>query len=238
MIKKIMIIILGLLVVSVTGYSVTKGSASAPFLTITPDARGAAMGESLTALTADVAVTNIDNEMAIATDTDGDGIPDATDTDDDNDGVLDANDAFPLDATESVDTDGDGIGNNADTDDDNNGISDADEKVWVTYENGIAKTASGSSIDVHAVDNIVIIPDNGQLKLTHEASAGCVAYATIFENETIETGFEGGCGGGNTLAEGRFPVGTQAVIKEDGSFTIIESTVTLNKGDSFVIGGE
>ena len=35
------------------------------------------------------------------------------DTDDDNDGVLDEDDAFPLDATESVDTDSDGIGDNA-----------------------------------------------------------------------------------------------------------------------------
>ena len=32
--------------------------------------------------------------------------------------VLDGDDAFPLDATESVDTDSDGTGNNADTDDD------------------------------------------------------------------------------------------------------------------------
>ena len=39
-------------------------------------------------------------------------------TDDDGDGTLDADDAFPLDATEDTDTDGDGIGNNADDDDD------------------------------------------------------------------------------------------------------------------------
>ncbi|MGB7304480.1 MAG: RICIN domain-containing protein [Burkholderiaceae bacterium] len=58
------------------------------------------------------------------TDTDGDGIPDVTDPDDDNDGVDDFNDAFPLDASESVDTDGDGTGNNADTDDDNDGVPD------------------------------------------------------------------------------------------------------------------
>ena len=60
-------------------------------------------------------------------DTDGDGTLDYLDTDDDNDGVLDVNDAFPLDASESVDTDGDGIGNNADTDDDNDGLTDAQE---------------------------------------------------------------------------------------------------------------
>ncbi len=70
-----------------------------------------------------------DNDSLIVTikplDTDSDGIPDDTDTDDDGDGVLDVNDAFPLDATESVDTDGDGIGNNADTDDDGDGVADS-----------------------------------------------------------------------------------------------------------------
>ena len=38
-------------------------------------------------------------------DTDLDGIGNNADTDDDNDGVLDDEDAFPLDASESVDTD-------------------------------------------------------------------------------------------------------------------------------------
>ena len=61
-------------------------------------------------------------------DNDGDGLPDTIesgcttnlneDFDDDGDGVLDAYDAFPLDATETTDTDNDGIGNNVDTDDD------------------------------------------------------------------------------------------------------------------------
>lgn len=90
-------------------------------------------------------------------DTDSDGIGNNTDSDDDNDGysdseelaagtdplnpndypvtqidsdgdgVDDANDAFPLDPTESVDTDGDGIGNNADNDDDGDGVNDASD---------------------------------------------------------------------------------------------------------------
>ena len=52
--------------------------------------------------------------------------------DSDGDGIIDANDAFPNDASESVDTDGDGIGNNADTDDDNDGLTDKVEKSkWV-----------------------------------------------------------------------------------------------------------
>ncbi len=60
-------------------------------------------------------------------DNDGDGDGDVCDGDDDNDGVLDGDDAFPHDPTESADTDGDGTGNNADTDDDGDGQSDADE---------------------------------------------------------------------------------------------------------------
>ncbi|CAG0962132.1 Alpha-agarase [Anaerolineales bacterium] len=59
--------------------------------------------------------------------TDNDVFPNDWDTDDDNDGVLDVNDAFPLDPTESVDTDGDGIGNNADTDDDGDGVLDVND---------------------------------------------------------------------------------------------------------------
>ena len=83
---------------------------------------------------------------AVDSDFDLDGTGDSVDTDDDNDGVLDTDDAFPLDPSESVDsdsdgvgdntdahpndasetldTDADGIGNNADMDDDNDGLPD------------------------------------------------------------------------------------------------------------------
>lgn len=57
-------------------------------------------------------------------DLDCDGIVDVVDLDIDGDGVPNANDAFPLNSSESVDTDGDGIGNNADLDDDNDTYSD------------------------------------------------------------------------------------------------------------------
>jgi len=69
---------------------------------------------------------NLDTGSAIIfhTDNDNDGITNDIDLDDDNDGVLDINDAFPNDASESIDTDHDGIGNNADLDDDNDGIED------------------------------------------------------------------------------------------------------------------
>ena len=47
--------------------------------------------------------------------------------DSDNDGIIDINDAFPLDSSESVDTDNDGIGDNADTDDDGDNVTDAED---------------------------------------------------------------------------------------------------------------
>jgi hypothetical protein len=62
-------------------------------------------------------------------DSDSDLIGNREDPDDDNDGVLDADDAFPYDDTESADTDGDGIGNNADDDDDNDGVLDVNDDL-------------------------------------------------------------------------------------------------------------
>jgi hypothetical protein len=50
-----------------------------------------------------------------------------TDDDSDGDGVLDINDAFPNDPSETTDTDSDGIGNNADPDDDGDGVLDVDD---------------------------------------------------------------------------------------------------------------
>ncbi|MBT5223810.1 MAG: hypothetical protein HOM19_00080 [Candidatus Marinimicrobia bacterium] len=61
-------------------------------------------------------------------DNDGDGCQDwGEDDDDDNDGVLDINDAFPMDSTETSDFDGDGLGDNQDQDDDNDGYSDEED---------------------------------------------------------------------------------------------------------------
>lgn len=52
------------------------------------------------------------------------GTNDPNQLDQDDDGVVDAADAFPLDASESLDFDNDGIGNNQDEDDDNDGMPD------------------------------------------------------------------------------------------------------------------
>jgi len=58
--------------------------------------------------------------------------PAETNPDSDGDGTLNADDAFPNDASEDTDSDGDGVGDNADPDDDNNGILDEDELLTPT----------------------------------------------------------------------------------------------------------
>jgi hypothetical protein len=109
---------------------------------------------------------------AASVDTDGDGLPDdwntdcdqacqnasglTLDDDDDNDGVVDADDAFPLNAAASVDTDGDGLlddwntdcdqacqnasGLTLDDDDDNDGVVDADDAFPLISVDGLTDT--------------------------------------------------------------------------------------------------
>ncbi len=74
-----------------------------------------------------VVVMPIYDESITGADMDCDEIVDSLDTDIDGDGVLNVNDAFPTNASESVDTDGDGIGNNADLDDDGDGVADTSD---------------------------------------------------------------------------------------------------------------
>ncbi|SVD30371.1 uncharacterized protein METZ01_LOCUS383225, partial [marine metagenome] len=70
------------------------------------------------------------------TDSDGDGVGDATDdfpydanetVDSDGDGIGDNSDEFPEDPNESSDADGDGTGDNEDSDDDGDGIDDDED---------------------------------------------------------------------------------------------------------------
>jgi PKD repeat protein len=71
----------------------------------------------------------------------------STPSDDDGDGVADVDDAFPLDASESVDTDSDGIGNNADTDDDGDGVADADDAFPLDVSN--SSEGGGSVVGIN-----------------------------------------------------------------------------------------
>ncbi|MEK9878044.1 MAG: cadherin repeat domain-containing protein, partial [Betaproteobacteria bacterium] len=64
-------------------------------------------------------------------------------TDDDGDGVADEEDAFPLDASETVDTDGDEIGNNADADDDGDGVPDSEDDLPLNSSESIDTDSDG-----------------------------------------------------------------------------------------------
>ena len=72
------------------------------------------------------------DSTSIPDDFDGDRICDNLDDDDDNDLVLDFDDAFPFDPTETKDTDGDKKGDGADTDDDNDNWPDTTELICDT----------------------------------------------------------------------------------------------------------
>ena len=175
-------------------------------------------------------------DATVVTDTDGDGIPDATDPDDDNDGILDGADA---------DVDGDGTVDNG-TDSDGNGINDANDPDWFKYEekNGV-KTVTiasvGSETEIVAEDgDATVIPDPAADKITLkvENTNGCTAYVEASKVGSVITGYKGTCQtAGNTLKDGTaFPVGTKSVIKSKGAS--IESTVKLNMNESFIIGGK
>ncbi|MEM7537146.1 MAG: hypothetical protein AAF639_33540, partial [Chloroflexota bacterium] len=101
---------------------------------------------------------------APATDTDGDGIPDATDIDDDNDGILDT-----VEDDGAVDTDGDGVPDSLDLDSDNDGAPDTIESVpqgeTPIDSNGdgvIDPTEAGGFGPNGLADNVETTPESGQ----------------------------------------------------------------------------
>jgi len=59
---------------------------------------------------------------SMASDIDGDTIPDCIDEDIDGDGCINTQDVFPRDPSECTDADGDGLGDNIDIDSDNDGV--------------------------------------------------------------------------------------------------------------------
>ena len=99
-------------------------------------------------------------------DTDNDGLGNATDLDDDNDGTPDAEDAFPLDETETLDTDSDGIGNNADTDDDNDGVPDSQDDLPLDATESVDTDGDGVGNNADTDD------DNDGLSDVTEAELG------------------------------------------------------------------
>ena len=147
--------------------------------------------------------------ITITADFDGDDISDALDIDDDNDGVLDKDDAFPLDASETLDTDNDGIGNNTDTDDDGDGISDANEIIngtdplvsdtvtvsgKIEYErinplnNGNSSSLDSSNITVERAKEVIVkaINTSGIIATTSTNSNGEYTLLNLPKNTEIK----------------------------------------------------
>jgi len=126
----------------------------------------------------------LDNCASIAnadqTNTDSDSLGDACDEDDDNDNVLDGDDAFPLDGTETIDTDGDGIGNNADTDDDNDGVADSDDAF--PFDSAESNDSDGDGLG----DNADAFP-NDSSETVDSDSDGIGDNADVFPNDPTES---------------------------------------------------
>jgi hypothetical protein len=93
----------------------------------------------------------------------------AVNVDSDGDGVLDSEDAFPADPSESSDLDKDGIGDNADPDDDNDGIPDGGP---------IPDTASYRLWDNSAVPALLSDPDSSAVELGLKFKSEVSGYLT------------------------------------------------------------
>ena len=123
-------------------------------------------------------------------DTDSDGNGNACDDDDDNDTVLDVNDAFPLDSTETIDTDSDGTGNNADTDDDGDGVIDSNDAYPLISLNGLTDT----DLDGLPNDCDAACLDAGMTADTDDDGDGVSDDDDAFpldSSETVDSDFDG-----------------------------------------------
>ena len=80
--------------------------------------------------------------------------------DTDNDGVLDVNDTFPFDPTETLDTDEDGLGNNTDTDDDNDSVLDVNDAFPLDKTETLDTDEDGLGNNTDTDDDNDGIPDS------------------------------------------------------------------------------
>ncbi len=102
-------------------------------------------------VTADPGGDDINDDLS--NDVDDDGLTNDVDDDDDGDGIIDVNDAFPLDDSETTDTDGDGIGDNKDSDDDNDLVSDTNDAFPLNASESLDTDNDGAGDNADADDD-------------------------------------------------------------------------------------
>ncbi len=185
---------------SISGNSVTMIS-DASYCTLTYFQAGNAAYEWVWA-DALTSITSVDS--------DGDGIPNASDTDDDNDGVLDESDALPRNASEQIDSDDDGIGDNAELDDDDDGLLDVDDPrptlagdhYFDTTFNGTGYFGGSGAlrdmVEQTETGALFIGDDSAIYRLTNEGSVdaafspiaktGASAGPILYRNGTLQVG--------------------------------------------------
>ncbi|WP_428243221.1 GLUG motif-containing protein [Gynuella sp.] len=140
--------------------------------------------------------------------------------DQDGDGVLDTNDAFPSDATESVDSDNDGIGDNADTDDDGDGYTDSDEIVAGT--DPLDNQSIPTDTDQDKVSDASDIDDdnNGLIEIQSLAELDAMRNDLVGSSLSgITAGCpESGCRGYELVADLDFDTNADGVMDENDKY--------------------
>jgi len=121
-------------------------------------------------------------DVVVLADSDLDGVPNINDNDDDNDGVMDVDDAFPVDGSETLDSDGDRVGNNRDDDDDNDGVKDVDDLFPLNSDE--SKDTDGDGIGDRADDD----DDNDGLLDKDEGEKGTDSLNSDTDGDGVKDG--------------------------------------------------
>ncbi len=167
--------------------------------------------------------------------TDGDAMGDACDTDDDNDSVLDVDDAFPLDDTETVDADNDNLGDNTDPitgDGDNLNIIPGEIKVdkagsSVAYAGDFDGDGYGDYVigipgyDLPATSNTKIQKDAGRAIVISGRNGDELASVAGFAAKSAMGFAVAGNGDINNDGFADVVVGAPRVFKDSGSVTVL-----------------
>jgi len=162
-------------------------------------------------------------------DTDGDGIPDATDTDDDNDGLDDTSDPYPLD------TDNDGVDNDADPDDDSDGIPDGDDTYPLDTDNDGVNNASDLDDDgdgiLDDVDPSILDTDNDGLTNDVDADDDADGIADAQDGYPLDTNNDGERNETDTDDDGDGILDTEEGTEDPDGDGIINMLDTDSDGD-------